>query len=232
MRVDTGYDRDIVATAVVGSDPRSTLTWQNGLGLCEVGPNKGACGSLPACSGRCFHLTNSTTGGAANVEFWDDQPATQVVVVVGDWNGDGVDTFGFRVGNRYVLKNRLAPGPADVTFGYGQASDVVLVGDWNGDGRDTLGVRRGQTNYLKNSLSGGAADVTFGYGQASDVVLVGDWNGDRRSTLAVRRGRTYYVRNSLSGGAADLTFIYGLASDEAHVGDWNRDGRDTLGVRR
>ncbi|HET6754582.1 MAG TPA: hypothetical protein VFH23_11605 [Jiangellaceae bacterium] len=209
--------------------PRSTLTWQVGSGLCELGPNKGACAALPPCAGRCFFLTNGTLGGAAQVAFWDDQPSSQVFV--GDWNGDGVDTFGFRVSNSFVLKNRLAPGPADVTFSYGQASDVVLVGDWNGDGRDTLGVR-GQTNYLKNSLSGGAADVTFSYGQASDVVLVGDWNADRRSTLAVRRGRTYYIRNSLSGGPADVTFVYGLASDEAHVGDWNRDRRDTLGVRR
>jgi hypothetical protein len=230
MRVDTGYDRDILATAVVGSNPRSTLTWQNGLGLCEVGPNKGTCSPLPACSGRCFHLTNSSTGGAANMTFWDDQPATQVLV--GDWNGDGVDTFGFRVGSSYVLKNRLAPGPADVTFSYGLASDAVLVGDWNGDGRDTLGVRRGQTNYLKNSLSGGAADVTFGYGQASDVVLVGDWNGDGRDTLGVRRGQTNYLKNSLSGGAADVTFGYGQASDAVLVGDWNGDRRSTLAVRR
>jgi hypothetical protein len=230
MRADTGYDRDIVATATIGSDPRSTLTWQVGSGLCELGPNKGTCAALPPCAGRCFFLTNGTSGGSAQVSFWDDQPSSQVFV--GDWNADGVDTFGFRVGSSFVLKNRLAPGPADVTFSYGQPSDVVLVGDWNGDGRDTLGVRRGQTNYLKNSLSGGAADVTFSYGQASDVVLVGDWNGDGRSTLAVRRGRTYYVRNSLSGGPADTTFVYGLASDEAHVGDWNRDRRDTLGVRR
>jgi hypothetical protein len=230
MRADTGYDRDIVATAVVGSDPRATMTWQNGLGLCEVGPNKGTCSPLPACSGRCFYLTNSSTGGAANVTFWDDQPATQVLV--GDWNGDGVDTFGFRVGSSYALKNRLAPGPADVTFSYGAASDVALVGDWNGDGRDTLAVRRGSTFYLKNSLGGGAADVVFSYGQPSDGVLVGDWNGDRRSTLAVRRGRTYYIKNSLSGGAADLTAVYGLTTDEAHAGDWNHDGRDTLGVRR
>jgi hypothetical protein len=139
MRADTGYDRDIVATAIVGSDPRSTLTWQNGLGLCELGPNKGACNPLPACSGHCCYLTNSTTGGAAHVVFWDDRPATEVLV--GDWNGDGVDMFGFWVGNDYVLKNRLAAGPADVTLSYGLTSDEAHVGDWNRDRRDTLGVR-------------------------------------------------------------------------------------------
>jgi hypothetical protein len=231
LRADTGYDRDIFAAAVVGSNPRTTLTWHDGFGLCEVGPNRGACNPLPPCSGRCFVLTNSPTGGLASlVKFWDDQPATQVLV--GDWNGDGVDTFGFRVGNQYVVKNSLAPGPADVTFFYGAASDVALVGDWNGDGRDTVAVRRGATTYVKNSLSGGGADVAFVYGAASDVALAGDWNGDGRSTLAMRRGRTYYIKNSLSGGGADVTYIYGLASDEAHVGDWNRDRSDTLGVRR
>jgi glucose/arabinose dehydrogenase/PKD repeat protein len=182
------------------------------------------------CGGHCFFLTNGTSGGVAQVAFWDGQPATEVIV--GDWNVDGVDTFGFRVGSSFVLKNSLSPGPADVSFSYGLPSDEVLVGDWNGDGRDTLGVRRGQTYYLRNSLGGGPAEITFVYGRSTDEVLVGDWNADGRDTLAVRRGQTYYLRNSLGGGAADTTFVYGRATDEVLVGDWNGDGRDTLAVRR
>jgi hypothetical protein len=230
MHADTGYDRDIVATATIASNPRNTLAWQVGAGLCEVRPNKGDCDPPPLCAGHCFFLTNGMSGGVAEVAFWDGEPATEVIV--GDWNGDGVDTFGFRVGSSFVLKNSLSPGPADVSFSYGVPSDEVLVGDWNGDGRDTLAVRRGRTYYLRNSLGGGPAETTFVYGRETDEVLVGDWNGDGRDTLAVRRGRTYYLRNSLSGGPADVTVTYGLETDEALVGDWNGDGRDTLAVRR
>jgi glucose/arabinose dehydrogenase len=186
--------------------------------------------TFDSCAGHCFFLTNGMSGGVAEVAFWDGEPATEVIV--GDWNGDGVDTFGFRVGSSFVLKNSLSPGPADVSFSYGVPSDEVLVGDWNGDGRDTLAVRRGRTYYLRNSLGGGPAETTFVYGRETDEVLVGDWNGDGRDTLAVRRGRTYYLRNSLSGGPADVTVTYGLETDEALVGDWNGDGRDTLAVRR
>jgi hypothetical protein len=182
------------------------------------------------CGGRCFYLTNGTTGGPAEVVFRDTQPASEILV--GDWDGDGVDSFGFRSGSSYAFKNSHAPTPPDMTVSYGRAGDVVLVGDWDGDGDDTLAVRRGNTYYIKNSFTGGPADITVAYGRPSDVVLVGDWNGDGTDTLAVRRGSTYYIKNSFSGGAADITVGYGRATDIVLVGDWNGDGTDTLAVRR
>ena len=182
------------------------------------------------CGRRCFYLTNGTTGGAAEIAFKDDQPATQILI--GDWNGDGVDSFGFRVSNTYALKNALAPTAPDITVPYGRATDVVLVGDWDGNGTDTLAVRRGNTYYMKNSFAGGVADITVPYGRPTDVVLVGDWDGNGTDTLAVRRGNTYYISNSFAGGAADITVPYGRATDVVLVGDWDGDGRDSLGVRR
>jgi len=226
LRDDTGYDRDIVAKATINTNPRSTLTWQTGAGLCDVGEGTGSC----PCGGRCFFLTNSLGGGTAEIVFRDAQPADQILI--GDWNADGVDSLGFRKGNTYALKNTLGATAPDLTFAYGRASDAVLVGDWNGDGVDTLAVRRGSTYYLKDAFGGGAADVTVTYGRSNDVVLVGDWNGDGVDTLAVRRGSTYYLKNSFTGGAADVTVTYGRADDVVLVGDWNADNLDTLAVRR
>jgi hypothetical protein len=53
------------------------------------------------------------------------------VPVVGDWNGDGIDTIGvFRNGNFY-LRNSNTNGAPDLMFAYGAASDVPVVGTWN-----------------------------------------------------------------------------------------------------
>lgn len=182
------------------------------------------------CGMRCFYLTNGTTGGAAEVAFKDDQPAHQILI--GDWNADGGDSFGFRYNNSYALKNALAPTAPDVTFNYGRSNDVVLVGDWDGDGVDTMAVRRGHYYYMKNSYGGGAADVTVAYGRPDDIVLVGDWDGNGTDTLAVRRGSHYHIKNSFTGGPADVVVAYGRSTDAVLVGDWDGDGDDTLGVRR
>lgn len=226
LRDDTGYDRDIVAKATVGTNPRTTLVWQSGAGLCDVGTGKGS--GCP-CGGRCFYLSNAF-GGVADVVFRDPQPADQIFY--GDWDGDGDDSLGFRRGNGYALKFTLGATTPDRTFAFGRSSDVVFMGDWDGDGVDTPAVRRGHLYYVKNSFSGGAADVTFAYGRPDDIVLVGDWDGDGRDSLAVRRGSTYYLKNALGGGAADVTVAYGRAGDVVLVGDWDADGRDSLAVRR
>jgi hypothetical protein len=182
------------------------------------------------CGGRCFYLTNGTTGGAADIAFRDTQPGNQILF--GDWDGNGGDSLGFRNGATFALKNALAPTPPATTFTYGKASDTVLVGDWDGNGTSTLAVRRGNTYFLKNTLGGGPADITVAYGKASDTVLVGDWDGNGTDTLAVRRGSMYFIKNSFSAGPADIVVAYGRAGDAVLVGDWNGDGSSTLTVRR
>jgi hypothetical protein len=135
--------------------------------------------------GRWFYFTNETQGGPADFAFAYGRSTD--VALVGDWDGDGVDTLGVRRGNQYFLTNSTTAGPAEITFAYGKASDAVLVGDWDGNRTDTLGVRRGNQYHLTNGTTGGAADIVFAYGKASDAVLVGDWDGNRTTTLAVRR---------------------------------------------
>ena len=153
-------------------------------------------------------------------------------VFVGDWDGDGVATPGFRIGNSFFLADSNA---ADATFtevAYGREFDVIYVGDWDGDGVDTLGVRRGNTFHLSNSFDGGPADEVTAYGRIFDEVYIGDWDGDGVDTPSVRRGNTFHLKNSFTGGDADRMTAYGHPTDEVVVGDWDGDGITSPGVRR
>lgn len=127
-------------------------------------------------------------------------------VLVGDWDGDGQDTFGMRRGNALYLDNDLDGGIAEHTYAYGRAGDEVLVGDWDGDKKDTVAVRRGNTFYVTNNFEGGKAPIEFAYGRATDDALVGDWNGDGTDTVSILRGSMVYVKNTLTGGVADVTY--------------------------
>ncbi|MGV3758527.1 MAG: S8 family peptidase, partial [Actinomycetota bacterium] len=175
-------------------------------------------------------VRNVTTTGAPNRSFIYGRSGD--VVLVGDWDGDGIDTPAVRRGAVYHLTNSNASGAADVTFVYGRADDVVLVGDWDGDGRDSLAVRRGRTYHLRNQLSSGVAEVVVTYGRTTDDVVVGDWDGDQRDTLGIRRATTFHLRDDFAGGPATTTFIFGRPTDEVLVGDWDGDDDDTVAVRR
>lgn len=153
-------------------------------------------------------------------------------VFMGDWDGNGTATPGYRYENLFFLRNSNTTGVPEIVFGYGRSTDEIVVGDWDGDGTDTIGLRRGSTWYLKNTLTGGAADVTLTYGRSTDAALAGDWDGDGDDTPGVRRLSTFYLSNTLTGGAASVVFSYGRATDEPFAGDWDSDGDTTVGVRR
>ena len=181
-------------------------------------------------SGSTYFL-NDSFSGVANRVFSYGGP--QDSVLVGDWDGDGVDTLAVRRGNTFLVRDSNTAGRADRTFVYGDPGDAVLVGDWDGDGRDTLAVRRGNQYLVRNALTTGVADSVFSYGDPGDVVLVGDWDGDRADSLTIRRGGVYFVKNALTTGVADTTFAYGDPGDTVLLGRWRRDqAGDTLAVRR
>ncbi|MGO1833470.1 MAG: peptidoglycan DD-metalloendopeptidase family protein [Actinomycetaceae bacterium] len=176
-----------------------------------------------------FFLANSFRTSATTVfsygEYYDR-------FYVGDFDGNGTDTFAYRRDAVYRIRNTNSPGNPDVTIAYGRAEDEVLVGDWDGDGTDTLAVRRGNEFHLRNSLTSGPADVVLRFGRPGDEVLVGDWDGNGTDTLAVRRGSRVFVLNTVRSGPADVEFSYGRASDAVYVGDFDGDGSDSFAVRR
>jgi hypothetical protein len=87
-----------------------------------------------------FYARNSVAGGNADRVFAYGRAGDKVLV--GDWNGDRVDTFAVRRANIIYLRNDFATAPAQTSFGFGKASDQLFPGDWNGDRVDTFAVRR------------------------------------------------------------------------------------------
>ncbi|WP_454778329.1 hypothetical protein [Georgenia muralis] len=169
-------------------------------------------------------------GSSATTLFEYGVPEDEVFM--GDWDGDGTATPGYRRGTTFSLRNSNTTGVPEIVFGYGRSTDEIVVGDWDGDGTDTIGLRRVSTWYLKNTLTGGAADVTLTYGRSTDTVLAGDWDGDGDDTPGVRRLSTFYLSNTLTGGSASVVFTYGRATDEPFAADGDGDGDTTVGVRR
>lgn len=134
-----------------------------------------------------WHLRNSVSGGPADRTFYygrdlaaGELPPT--FPIVGDWNGDGVDTVGIVRGHedgqmQWLLRNANRGGVADLDFYYYDGAvwgdhmeiHVPIVGDWNGDGQDGPGVTRasgpGSPQWLlRNDRSAGHADHVFYYG--------------------------------------------------------------------
>ncbi|KGM09947.1 N-acetylmuramoyl-L-alanine amidase [Cellulomonas bogoriensis] len=180
--------------------------------------------------GNRYLLRNDLRDGSAHIDFRYGRADDDVLV--GDWYGQGRDTFTVRRGREYHVQRHLQGGQADHLFRYGRPDDEVVIGDWNGDGSATLAVRRGNHFHIRNSLTDGTADLVVKFGQANDEVVTGDWNGDGRDTLAVRRGNRFFFTNTLQTGEAEYTVQYGRADDLVLVGDWNGDGKDTLAIRR
>jgi hypothetical protein len=180
--------------------------------------------------GNAFYWRTDLGGNAVNRALGYGN-ATDVPVC-GDWNGDGIDTFGvFRNGSWY-LRNRTSGSGTDVTATLGiAAGDRPVVGDWNGDGVDGIGIVRSGTWYLRNTPSGRNAYV-FSYGAATDLPVAGDWNGDGVDTPGIRRGNENRLRNNLTSGRASIAYTSGAAGDLPIAADVDRDGDDALSIWR
>ncbi|MCD8110721.1 MAG: hypothetical protein LUE14_11600 [Clostridiales bacterium] len=192
--------------------------------------------TLAIRSGNTFYLYDalgdSTYSTSVDYGRVDDE------VLVGDWDGDGVETFCVRRGNTYYFSNdtTFTSTTEDVKLDYGRTTDEVIVGDWDNDGCDTLCVRRGNTYYFSNDLTSTTAEVVLDYGKATDEILVGDWDGDGSVTICARRdGTTYYFSNdaTFTSTTEDVKVSdLGYTSDEVLVGDWDSNGSDELALRR
>jgi hypothetical protein len=151
--------------------------------------------------------------------------------IVGDWDGDGVDSPGVNVsGSRWLLSDGY-DNVVDYDFTFGLAGDRPVVGDWNGDGIDTIGVVRGSTWYLRNSLTSGTADIAFGFGNPTDKVVAGDWDGNGIDTPGVVRDSVWWLSND-HAGTVWRSFGFGFVTDVPVAGDWDGNGADSPGLKR
>jgi hypothetical protein len=148
-----------------------------------------------------FALRNSNTAGGADVvfAFGGVQPARHVVPVVGDWDGDSVDTVGIvrRDTNRWRLRDSNAAGPADHDFFWGDDNgDIPFAIDVDGDGQDTVGrtFRAGgrQRYQALPDLDANGDVLSWSLGDPNDgsrgpiAAFVGDWDGDGIDTGGLR----------------------------------------------
>jgi Tol biopolymer transport system component len=193
-------------------------------------------------------FVDSTTGtwhlrseSAAITSFYYGNPGD--LPMMGDWNGDGIDTPGlFRQSDGFVyLRNSNTQGVADVRFFFGDPGDIPLAGDFDGDGRDTVSIYRPSEGriYVINHLGSGdaglgAADFSYLFGNPSDKPFVGDFNGDGVDTVGLHRESTglMYFRNTHVQGPAEWSFLYGDPGDRVVSFDWNHDGNDSPAVFR
>jgi len=111
------------------------------------------------------------------------------IPVVGDWNGDGIDTIAiFHAGSwqrDYDGDGKRSAG--DMPAQFGQAGDKPVVGDFNGDGVDEIGVYRDGKWIIDSNGNGvfDAEDETVALGGNGDAPVVGDWDGDGRDEPGV-----------------------------------------------
>jgi hypothetical protein len=151
--------------------------------------------------------------------------------LAGDWDGNGTDTPGVKVGgNRWILSNAY-DGSVAHDFHYGNPGDVPLAGDWNGDGRDTVAIRRQNCFHWSNSLSGGAATAVTCFGNPSDVPVVGDWDGNGTDTPGAFRAGRWFLSNDFSA-TVHAQFAFGLSGDRPVPGDFDANGTDTPAIHR
>ncbi len=150
--------------------------------------------------------------------------------VVGDWNGDGVDTIGNFENGYWGLRNSNTRGGPDVSIHYGWPGVTPVVGDWDGNGTDTIGVFSGDTWYLRNSNTPGPADIVIRYGWPAVTPVVGDWNGDGIDTIGIYNAGSWMLRNQNTPGNPQLWFDYGWDAARPVVGDWDGNGTDGIGI--
>lgn len=153
--------------------------------------------------------------------------------LVGDWDGDGVETQGVWRRGQWLLANTLGKATADVSFTYGQAGDLPVVGDWDGDGKATPAYYRNGTFFFRDSNSAGAPARSFGFGDPGDIPLAGDWNGDGVDTIGVYDPvhAVFLLTNApVPNGVAEIVVPLGDPGQLPLVGDWDTDGKTTIGV--
>lgn len=154
--------------------------------------------------------------------------------IVGDWDGDGVDTIGIYRNGVFYLQNSNETGYADKVFAFGADGDLPVAGDWDGDGVDTIGVYRDGLFMLRDTNDAGSPDMEFSLGIPGDVPIAGNWDGIGGDSVGVFRPTNglIYLKNENSTGYADTNIVFGIPFDKPVVGDWDGDGIDTIGVYR
>ncbi len=188
-----------------------------------------------------FYLRNSNSSGQADLVIAFG--SSNSLPIVGDWNGDGIDTIGVYISalGVFLLRDSNAPGQADYAFVMGNPGDEPLAGKWDATmSVSGIGVYRPTNGLLfaKRSLLTGYADYTMVLGNPGDHGIAGDWDGNGYDSIGVYRPNAtrFYLAN-LMGGTTDLpaiifdnyNFLAGPAELLPIAGDWTASGVSHVG---
>jgi len=179
-----------------------------------------------------WSLRNYNTTGGVNWSFpFGPSNNPNLVPLMGDWNGDGVDTAGLYVRNTgaWLLSNDNVSVHQSFIYGPGF---TPLVGDWDGNGTDNVGVYNpANSSWILAGVNGGAPTISFPYGVVNAIPLTGDWDGNGTDTPGIFNpaNGSFILANALN--AAPFTaFPYGNSSLIPMEGDWDANGTDTAGM--
>jgi hypothetical protein len=143
--------------------------------------------------------------------------------VVGDWDGDGVDTIGVYRAGEFLLRNSNRAGLPDIVVQFGAEGELPVAGDWDGDGTVTIGSYNLKTGVFKlsNALKGGLVEVEVQWGGPGYLPVVGDWDGDGVTTIGLYGvNGEFLLRNTNTAGPADLVLTLGLRGGLPIAGYW------------
>jgi CSLREA domain-containing protein len=187
-----------------------------------------------------WHLRTTNTAGAAEiVQVFGGDPSD--LPVVGDWNGDGIDTLGIyrsNVGVFYLSDSNTAPSLAH-TLIFGNPDDIPFAGKWSNDMiGDGVGVYRNSNGilYQKKSLTTGFSDFFAIFGNPGDIPIAGDFDGDGYDSIGIYRvdtGSWYLTDNSQPNGItfSNANFAWDIGRSRPIAGDWDGNGRTTVGYQ-
>ncbi|MDP1848696.1 MAG: hypothetical protein Q8K79_12955 [Solirubrobacteraceae bacterium] len=193
--------------------------------------------SLPALvrTSTTWLLRETLTAGGPDATFtYGSKPLSPIM---GDWDGDGLQTAGTFEGGVFKLRNTNTTGTAaDITFTFGDPRGFPVAGDFNGDGTDDVAVFRNGTWQVRLSTGTVLPSFTFGAGTwPATVPVAGDWDGDGTDGVGTYtyNSATWNLRHTPSTGSPDIGPVaFGTASSSYPVtGDWDADGDDTVGVK-
>ncbi len=218
-----------------GSQPR------NNIGLSDLGAYELAiaAGAMPGVyKDGVWSLRYTRTTGSADltVNFGGDSSDWPVV---GDWNGDGVDTIGIyrRSTGVFFLSDSNTTPTISYNVVFGNPSDTPFAGKWTADvTHDGLGVFR-PTNgilYQKKQLTTGFSDYFAIFGNPGDKGYGGDFDGNGFDSIGVYRASNttwYMTNNSQPGGItfSDIDFVWDIGTNLPIIADWNGDNISTIG---
>lgn len=184
-----------------------------------------------------WHLGNANLNGTTIMIALFGNPSD--LPLVGDWNGDNVDTIGvYRHSEGFFFLSDSNTAPAvNYTVLFGDPGDTPFAGRWTADmTHDGIGVYRNSNGilYQKKELTTGYDDFFAVFGNPGDQGVAGDWDGDGFDSIGIYRPSNYLwylTNNSTPSGITfnDIIFEYNTYGGAPVVGDWDGNGITSVG---